>query len=232
MDYVNRSDLEPIDNVHRGEESMPDEGPVIHRRHRQQTFIPSTRRRLESHVGEPLYQDVQALKEDFINTYHLTDVDIIVEKRSRSAYSPPLVGLKKPQLLIPEHHYQAVKKEGHKKYIKKQWDVINSHELGHHAQYAYGNYQPQGKDLEEMFKSTEGQPTRTIREEKFAWTVARDYYAKKGKKWKGSTAMAERWAFGTYTDFTPEIMKGPGAKVVMDRSKQLLVSAKRAKTAI
>lgn len=247
-DYVNRSDLEPVDNP----QGVPIEGEPIHRKHRRETFVPATKIR-PVHEHEPLFQEVVSMREDFKKTYGINDVDIIVEKRGVShglAYGRPMRPQDKGVILIPEGMYDAVTKEP-KRYRKSQFRVGIGHELSHATHLgqtppSYGERWiteperttvPHTPELREIFKTTEGAPTKKIREERMAHAITRDYYQKKGWKLKGSAKLLDDFAIGTYENRTPksmrkfdtETLKPMSPKFVWDPSSGLIETTKKAK---
>lgn len=252
-DYVNRSDFEPIDNPQGVPIDYPEDGKPIHRKHRNPTFVPASKIRPQ-HENEPLFQELKGIKEDFNKTYGTDDVELIIEKRSGgSAYSRPQRPGEKGKVFVPDYLYEEIKRDP-KAYKKKQFVVANVHEFSHGAHLGRGVGQyinpfddnpgtdivPHTEELKQIYKKTEGAPTRKIRRERMAHAVTKDYYEKKGWKLKGSAKLLDDWALGTYEGTTPksmqrydpQTMQPKTPKFVFDPSKQLILSAKKVRRAI
>ena len=69
--------------------------------------------------------------------------------------------------------------------------------------------------------------THTVRKEKYAWNVARDFVEKKQPKqlptMRGMPNVLEKWAFGTYTGTTPPSMEGPNPKFYRKGRSEVIV---------
>lgn len=227
QDYVNRSDYPPVDN----RAGYTDTGEPIHRRHRRPSFVPKTKQR-KDYSKQKYHKSMQGFKEDFVQTYNLPDVDIVVERRGGMAYMRPNpVTGQRGKLLVDEKYYEATRKSK-KKSEKQQFFASVGHELGHHGQYAYGysaDTKPRNEGLGKIYEASQ-QKTQTLTSEKFAWNVAKDYVEKKTPKrlpkWRGMAKVREKWAFGTYEGTEPPSMRGPNPKFVYQGSTNLLVKNK------
>lgn len=234
-DYVNRSDLHPVDSYRPEPDgpARPDMEPPVRRKHRTPDFIPSSKRRPE-HDGEPLMESVKAHKKDFMTKWGLEDnIDIYVEHNPRegSAMAKPIAG-RRPVLIIPEKFYQAVKKEGHKKTVMAQFETAHDHEFGHATQHQgekddwairAGTSVPKTPELTGIWGSVQHRETQKLRSEDYAWMVGKKYRESKGVKWKGARALAHRYYFGTYEGTRPSVMSGDKPLFQSDDSRQLIV---------
>lgn len=247
-DYVNRSDLEGVDNP----QGVSMGRAPIQRTHRSPTFVPASKVRPQ-HEHEPLFQEAVSMREDFKKTYGINDVDIVVEKRGTGnglAYGRPMRPQDKGVVLIPEELYDEVVKDP-KKYKTSQFRVGITHELGHasHLGQSYPVFGekwitdpdrstiPHSPELKAIFETTKDSPTKKIREERMAHAVTRDFYGKKGWKLKGSAKLMDDFALGTYESKTPKSMqkfdtqtlqpKSP--RFVFNRGTGLIETAKKAK---